>query len=101
MCFEEEMEGRYNEEKNIVLDDSSQYFVDYKKEIDSILYVNNKGRKRFFSYIKGCCIYNRERKEIEEITECDSSDHQNTYQWVSLEEVYILCREDSWTSLYQ
>ena len=31
------MEGRYNEEKNIVLDDSSQYFIDYKKEIDSII----------------------------------------------------------------
>ena len=45
LCFEEgmEVESRYNEEKNIILNDSSQYFIDYKKETDSILYVNNEG----------------------------------------------------------
>lgn len=163
LCFEEgmEVERRYNEEKNIILNDSSQYFVDYKKETDSVLYVNNEGevmekyletgkeerieippiperleeekeeQRSFYgeeygtmeevrkdpsyynvqygpgeeeiSFVyKGMLyIYNRERREIEEITECESSDHRNTYQWVSLEEVYILCREDSWTSLYQ
>ena len=162
LCFEEgmEVESRYNEEKNIILNDSSQYFIDYKKETDSILYVNNEGevmekyletgkeerieippiperpeeekeeRRSFYvqkygtmeevrkdpsyynvqygpgeeeiSFVyKGMLYtYNREKKEIEEITECEGSDYRNTYQWINKDEAYILCRDEDWATIY-
>ena len=162
LCFEEgmEVESRYNEEKNIILNDSSQYFIDYKKETDSVLYINNEGevmekyletgkeerieippiperleeekeeQRSFYgeeygtmeevrkdpSYYnvqygpeeeeitfvyKGILyIYNKEKKEMEEITECEGSDHRNTYQWINKDEVYIMYRDERWVSLY-
>ena len=163
LCFEEgmEVESRYNEEKNIILNDSSQYFIDYKKETDSILYVNNEGevvekyletgreerieipqipqrikreekeeRRSFYAQKYGTMeevrkdpsyynvqygpgekeisfvykgilyTYNREKKEIEEITECEGSDYRNTYQWINKDEAYILCRDEYWATIY-
>ncbi len=163
LCFEEgmEVERRYNEEKNIILNDSSQYFIDYKKETDSILYVNNEGevvekyletgreerieipqipqrikreekeeRRSFYAQKYGTMeevrkdpsyynvqygpgekeisfvykgilyTYNREKKEIEEITECEGSDYRNTYQWINKDEAYILCRDEDWATIY-
>lgn len=156
-----EIEERYNEEKNIILNDSSQYFIDYKKGTDSALYVNNEGevmekylatgreekieipsipkkrengekeeRRSFYAQKYGTMeevrkdpsyynvqygpgeeeisfvykgmlyTYDREKKEMEEITECEGSDYQNTYQWMNKDEAYILCRDEDWATIY-
>ena len=70
--------------------DPSYYNVHYGPEEEEITFV-----------YKGILyIYNKEKKEMEEITECEGSDHRNTCQWINKDEVYIMYRDERWVSLY-